>query len=273
MVREDFRFYKPCVLLRPYVRYYWVFSSRRSLSALTFPIGCPQLIFHRRTPLYIRELAARQPRLAVSGQVNFPAHLQAEGDTEMVVVVFRPCGLGAFLRLPVSALHNREVCGYDLDNRGLEELAARVFGCARVDACIGLIEEWLLAQLGDAPEAKGDLGRRRVATAVERLLAAPETPVTALASIACLGKKQFERLFAEQVGANPKEYARIARFQKSLKCMQSHPGGISQAQLAYHCGYADQSHFIREFRQFSGYTPGALLKVCAPYSDLFTDPS
>ena len=97
--------------------------------------------------------------------------------------------------------------------------------------------------------------------------------VTALASVACLGKKQFERLFAEQVGANPKEYARIARFQKSLKCMQSHPGGISQAQLAYHCGYADQSHFIREFRQFSGYTPGALLKVCAPYSDLFTDPS
>lgn len=48
---------------------------------------------------------------------------------------------------------------------------------------------------------------------------------------------------------------------------------INQAQIAYASGYADQSHFIREFRQFSGYTPGALLKVCAPYSDLFTDPS
>ena len=48
----------------------------------------------------------------------------------------------------------------------------------------------------------------------------PATSVTKLASVVCLSKKQFERLFNELVGANPKEYARIVRFQKSLKLLQ-----------------------------------------------------
>ena len=82
----------------------------------------------------------------------------------------------------------------------------------------------------------------------------PAISVTELASVACLSKKQFERLFNELVGANPKEYARVVRFQNQ-------------------CGYADQSHFIREFKQFSGYTPLSLLNVCKPYSDLFNNPA
>ena len=88
-----------------------------------------------------------------------------------------------------------------------------------------------------------------------------------------LSKKQFERLFKELVGTNPKEYARIVRFQKSLKLLQHYQEDANQAQLAYQCGYADQSHFIREFKQFSGYTPLSLLNVCKPYSDLFNDPT
>lgn len=42
---------------------------------------------------------------------------------------------------------------------------------------------------------------------------------------------------------------------------------INQAQIAYASGYADQSHFIREFKKLCGYTPVSLLKVSNPYSD------
>ena len=114
MTQEDFQFYKPCPELQPYVRYYWAFQSNRPLSTLTFPIGCPQMIFHRRTPLYIPELGAAQPAFAISGQANYPSHLHADGQVEMVVAVFQPHALRAFLNLPVSLLHNQEVSGYDL---------------------------------------------------------------------------------------------------------------------------------------------------------------
>jgi hypothetical protein len=40
MIQEAFNFYKPCKLLQPYVRYYWVFSSNQMPNTYSFPIGC-----------------------------------------------------------------------------------------------------------------------------------------------------------------------------------------------------------------------------------------
>ena len=102
------------------------------------------------------------------------------------------------------------------------------------------------------------------------MLTAPEATVKDLAAIACLGKKQFERSFRSLVGINPKEYASIVRFQKALAMMQSGESVLSQ--VAYASGYSDQSHFIREFRRFSGQTPATLLKTTSVHSDLFSNP-
>lgn len=273
MFQDEFKFFKPCQELRPYVRYYWAFKSCERLNALTFPIGCPQIIFHRKSPLRIPELGISQPRLAVSGQVNFPAHLCSEGDLEMVVAVFQPNAMKIFLHLPVFLLHNQEVSGHDLGNNELETLAEKITDCEDTSQCVAMTEQWLLAQLANAKTPQLECDIKRTTAAMRQLFAMPETPVAELASAACLGKKQFERLFRNMVGANPKEYARIVRFQKSLKHLQHYPGnGITLAQLAYRCGYADQSHLAREFKQFSGQTPLSLLKTGQPYSDLFTQP-
>ena len=50
-------------------------------------------------------------------------------------------------------------------------------------------------------------------------------------------------------------------------------GESNYAGIAAECGYSDQSHFIRNFKKLSGYTPQAIIKHCAPYSDLFTNPA
>ena len=273
MIQEDFQFYKPCKELQPYVRYYWGFKSNQLLNTLTFPIGCPQIIFHKQTPLYIPELGTAQPEFTISGQVNYPSHLYADGNVEMIVVVFQPYALKAFLNLPVSLLHNLEISGYDLENKHLRQLAAQIFDCEDTSSCISIIEQWLLLQIANVQTPKTAYNIKRITAAMKRLFVMPSTSVTELASTACLGKKQFERLFNELVGANPKEYARIVRFQKSLKLLQHGSEDTSLAQLACQCGYADQSHFIREFRRFSGYTPLSLLNVCKPYSDLFNNPT
>ena len=258
MIQEDFRFYKPCK------------------NTLTFPIGCPQIIFHKQTPLYIPELGISQSEFTISGQVNFHSHLYANGNVEMIVVVFQPFTLKAFLNLPISLLHNQEVSGYDLENKHLKRLAAQIFDCENTSLCISVIEQWLLSQIADVLTLKTEYNIKRIAATIQQLFAMPTISVIELASIACVSKKQFERLFKELVGTNPKEYARIVRFQKSLKLLQHYSEDAkdaNQAQLACQCGYADQSHFIREFRRFSGYTPLSLLNVCKPYSDLFNDPT
>ncbi len=240
------------------------------MSAFTFPVGCPQIIIHRKSPLYIPELDIRQGRMAVSGQVNFLSHLCTDGDTEMIVVVFHPHTMGMFLNVPADLFYNREVEAHDLGNKNLDELYLRVSECGQDAACMALVEKWLLERIMEnAHDAAFD--QKRIGAAVRRMFTAPQTPVTGLSEMANLGKKQFERLFKKLVGINPKEYARIVRFQKALMLMQAGQTD-SYAQIACAGGYADQSHLIREFKRLCGYTPKSLQKIQKPYSDLFSSP-
>lgn len=77
------------------------------------------------------------------------------------------------------------------------------------------------------------------------------------------------RLFNDYVGAGPKEFMRIVRFHKALYTLQTHLA-MPFTVLAHECGYHDRAHLIRDFRQFSGYTPGEYVAVCAPFSDYFS---
>ena len=194
MIQEAFNFYKPCKPLQPYVRYYWVFSCNQMPNTYTFPIGCPQIIFHKRTPLYIPELGTTQSRLTISGQVNFSSHLQADEDIEMIVVVFHPHTINMFLNTPASSFYNQEISGYDIEDKQLNELAMQVFECEDNNLCVNLIENWLLHRL--SIRSYDTIYRvKRMNAAIEQLCTTPQTLVTDLSSICCLGKKQFEREF------------------------------------------------------------------------------
>lgn len=261
----EIRVYRPSPPLRQYVRYFWVIDSCEKFQTLTFPIGCPQLIFHKRSPLCIPELNCNQHQFTISGQVNFPAHIASTGDTKMIVAVFYPHTAGMFLATPPSAFHNLEICGFDLGNKQLNELASRIIDCENDSESIAILDRWLTQKINPT------LNIRRIAPAISTLLHRPETSVSALSSTACLGNKQFERIFRDYVGMNPKEYARVVRFQKTMWHMQQ--GETDFSTIAYSCGYADQSHFIREFKSLSSHTPKSFLQTCQPYSDLFTTPT
>lgn len=250
--------------LRKYVRYYWMLESDKPFSILTFPIGCPQIIFHRGTPLYIPEINTAQSEFTVSGQVNFPAHICSEGNLDMIVAVFYPHTIGMFIDTPPSAFYNLEISGYDLENIYLNETAKMVFDCNSNQGCVEILENRLLARL------KTDVNFERIGHSIFKMFEAPDTPVSTLADIACLGIRQFGRVFQENVGMNPKEYSRIVRFQKAMWLMQQ--GRDNYAAIAAECGFSDQSHFIREFKSMSGHTPHSLKQYCEPYSDLFADP-
>lgn len=259
-------FYCPCVRLRPFIRYYWTLNTNENLDALTFPIGCPQLIFHRRGRFYIPELAAEQARFSISGQVNFPARMQSSGDIETIVVVFYPHAIGSMFNIPVSSFYNQEIDGYSLGDKRLNALADEVLNADDSIEAICKIEEWLLARL----EESAFHNFKRVGASLKHLFLDNAISVENMARLACLSRKQFERVFFKAVGMNPKEYSSVVRFQKSLRLMQD--GNHDFAGIAYTCGYSDQSHFIRECRRYSGVTPAELLKTQTVYSDLFTSP-
>ncbi len=259
-------FYRPCGRLQRFVRYYWVLKSNDILDTLTFPIGCPQIIFHRQTQFYIPEFQAFQAKFSISGQVNFPTKLQSKGELETIVVVFYPHAIATVFNIPLSSFYNQEIDGFSLGDRNLNALADRVLNAEDVEEALRIIESWLLTRLNES----AIYNLKRVEVSLQQLFLNSSISVEKMAQIACLSRKQFERVFFQAVGMKPKEYSNITRFQKSLWFMQN--GFNSFTEIAYSCGYADQSHFIRECRRYSGVTPTELIKTQPIYSDLFASP-
>lgn len=262
----DIEFYRPCERLRQFIRYYWVLKTTEKIDTLTFPIGCPQLIFHRLNRFYIPELEAPQAPFSISGQVNFPARIQSSGEVETIVVVFNPHAISPIFNIPVSRFYNQEIDGYSLGDNKLNMLADDILNADDSRNAIKIIEKHLLSRFSET----GIYNYKRVGASLRYLLLNTAIIVEEMAQIACLSRKQFERVFYNSVGMKPKEYSKVARFQKSLWLMQN--GNHDFADIAYSCGYADQSHFIRECRRFSGTTPAELMKTQPVYSDLFAPP-
>jgi AraC-like DNA-binding protein len=79
--------------------------------------------------------------------------------------------------------------------------------------------------------------------------------ISALTRDLGLSERAFERRFVAEVGLTPVRYRRLARFRSVLRL---HAGGLRDwATLAAVTGFSDQSHLVRDYREFAGLTPTA----------------
>jgi AraC family transcriptional regulator len=68
------------------------------------------------------------------------------------------------------------------------------------------------------------------------------------------------RDFSRYFGCTTTAYIRKIRVEHSLALL--HNGDLSLSSIAYHCGFADQSHFIRAFQAQLGCSPGQYRQLC-----------
>lgn len=69
-----------------------------------------------------------------------------------------------------------------------------------------------------------------------------------------IAERTFERHFQREIGVSPKQFARIIQFSFSLNQIREEDYH-SLTDISYESGFADQSHFIRTFKRFTGKTP------------------
>lgn len=79
-----------------------------------------------------------------------------------------------------------------------------------------------------------------------------------------ISERSLERYFKQYVGVSPQKFIRICRFQAAFRQIQS-SDYQRLTDVAYDLGYADQAHFIREFKAFFGTAPLQLHKNQADF--------
>lgn len=263
----QFKIVKPSVSLQAFVKHYWILETDKNsnVSERIIPTGNVQLIFHRGKRMFSSASGNLQHRSFISGLTKEFTDLYTFGKVNMIVVVFYPLGAKMFFAHPLNLFHRGDVSVEEIGDRPLAVLHDHISNEEDNTKCINLIEQYLQEKLNDAAY----YNMKRILPAIHSINTSCQVNVLQLAENACLSYKQFNRIFTEQVGANPKEFFRIVRFQRSLFILQKRPD-ILLTQLAYDAGYYDQSHLIKDFKLFSGYTPGEYLQICPAYSDYFS---
>ena len=79
--------------------------------------------------------------------------------------------------------------------------------------------------------------------------------VQELCAVGGKNERQLQRLFKKYIGISPKYYIRIIRFNYIFQLLKE--GMVNWTEVVFRSGYYDQSHFIRDFKCFTGEDPSA----------------
>lgn len=264
--KVDFKYpmiFKPCSVLEPYVGCYWlsVFTGTENEAkklkpkpVTLIPDGGSSIIFD----INYRQNWHHECIWGVMDKpvVVYNQHSTSKGETMTFGVDFKPGGLYRFLDIPMGEFTNSSLELKTVSYSAFHQLAENIVNSMSIGEQIHIIEAFLLRHLD-----RINISQTPV---LEALYTIKETSggirVNELADKLFISERSLRRLFHEQVGISPKTLCRITRLQSVMKhCSEGKQLDFLIA--AYDSGYFDQSHFIKNFKEFCGYTPGRHRKL------------
>ena len=169
----------------------------------------------------------------------------------MVGLRFSLFGFGQLFQIPASKFTNKHFSTQEVWGREMTFLHERLHEASQNDErLINVLNDWIMRCL-----AKRSLSEINQWNRLEQKFDITSLPVTELLSrYVGYTHKHAIQLIRNNSGLAPKHIQKVNRFNRATRIISS-SSFQSWGQVAYDAGYADQSHLIREFRHFSGYTP------------------
>jgi AraC-like DNA-binding protein len=246
----------PSIAVSRVIKCYWVLENDSPVnsSQTVVPDGRSELIINLRRPFQSQngDQWQSQPDCFFVGQITGPFLVRPNGPATVIGVRFQPHGASQLLGLPIDELTD-SVVALDAISKRLHRRFERLRDLSSVSEQLAALDRILFRHM-ERIEDEDPL----IAVAVGKFeQAGGLLGVGHLADRLGLSSRQFERRFRNAVGISPKLFCRMQRFQRVFQAMENPQSNWVDA--AVHCGYYDQAHLIKDFREFSGATPTALL--------------
>jgi len=186
-------------------------------------------------------------------------------DLQCVGVSFKPGGAYPFLGLPLSELKNQIVPLDMIWGSFAAEIREWLYAAPTIQARFDMLEQLFLARLCDtAPVVRcrgAPLGFKAVQYATAEIARRHGAlSIRELSESMGMSQKHLIVQFKKMVGFTPKELGRLYRFAGILASIDlTQP--VDWTLVAHQFRYHDQSHFIRDFKEFTGHTPTDYLRL------------
>jgi AraC-like DNA-binding protein len=238
---------KPPANLQHIVRFFWVIehtdTNHQPVPFRLFAESCPGLVFF-----------CRSGYAAISGITTQHTTASISGDFKMIGAYFYPYALPMIFGSPAKLFAHTQIRLSDINENEARRLSDQVLHSKNTDEQLAFVTTFITSKIKHA------FIDPRVRAGVNLMMAMHgNCDVEQLADHANLSERQLERKFSDSVGVSPKLLARLIRFQHVLRTPVSDRTSLTDIALA--AGYYDQSHFIRDFSEFSGLNPKAYFSL------------
>ena len=266
----NYQVYTPSQELRPFIKCFWSLDDnekKEPLKQRVLPDGCMEMIFHYGD-LYRQYFedgsSIIQPRSFVFGQITKYIEIAPTGITGIIAARFLPDGLGPFIKMPVTQLETKAVSLKEIFNEAGNILGEEVIIATNNRDRIKLIETFRSSKLTEQHTIDAI-----TKSCVDMIFQSQgQIGIVALAGKMNINRRNMERKFTSVIGMSPKQLAKVARLQSTLK-MLGQKKFSNLTEIAYENGYFDQAHFIKDFKEFTGMNPKSFFTDNLVLSALF----
>ncbi|HMH20957.1 MAG TPA: helix-turn-helix transcriptional regulator [Puia sp.] len=266
----EFRNIPPSDSLRRYIKRYYIFESDTDMEFedTVFPSGDMEVIFNLGEGTWEsseKNKFFRTPQIELWGQITRPLAIRSRGRHTMLGIRFLTHSAAYFFKDEIGVFNDQVTDLGDIMGSPVKVLHAKLLEAKELNKRIELIENFLLERL--AAGEKRSFRIDKVANILASIKNSSEAHMSDIASRHGITPRYLQKLIYQHTGLSPKSFNKISRFQLSLRLIAKNDQPFTS--IAYECGYFDQSHFIRDFKSFTGVTPSAYLENKFPVNQVF----
>jgi AraC-like DNA-binding protein len=271
----DYQKFQPCQLLQPFVECYFVWQSANApvanLVVESPPSGFCSIVFNAGDPYFLQNKKYEKlavPKAFIAGHAIYSYKLFFNGVISIAGIVFKPAALATLFNLPTYEYTEER---HDLNRvfkpQPVSILSEQLKNETDPKRKAKLLEAFVLQRYNSHhPQTDFIDEAANLIVAKNGIL-----QVNDLLQNIFMSRRNFERRFFKKVGLSPKYYARIRRI-GYLMNMIAGKKKADWATIFSECEFYDQSHFIKDFMEFTGRTPKQYLEENSELANLVEKP-
>jgi AraC-like DNA-binding protein len=264
-----YREYSPNNILKQYVQCYFICETHTAVITedKVFATGFVEIMFNLGTDGPQKILnggLVNDPLIQLWGQTIQPLTFESFGRHSMFGIRFFTHTAACFFDEPIEKFNDMVIDFADIAGKEARLLHLKLMEAESSDRKIELTEQFLLARLSLFGHKFEKL---KLVTSIMHEMNRGDffENINSVAARYGMSSRYLQKVFLMYSGLSPNLFSKISRFQKSLQLVAKN--NLSLTAIAYHCGYYDQSHFIKDFKYFTGFPPSLFLPESS--SDLF----
>jgi len=264
---------QPHPLLKAYIDKIFVLDSDGSIAdddlKLIVPNGLPKIVIPIRNGLASKVnglyQVSHETTITLIGMSDISAIVEAEcdGAHRTLCIEFSAAGAYRFFRFNLHEMSNRVLPLTEVLGRDASQLQEQVSNAGSVAEQVDVLQEFLLQLLQSRED---DLLLNFCIQRIRAMRGA--VSVRELEKATGYSSRWLRMKFLEKVGISPKSYASVVRFQPFYKAYVQNPDKGFMEPEFYRYFY-DQSHFIKDFKRYTGLAPTKFMKYENEYGRIF----